>query len=121
MVSVAIFVTVLAAIINVSLGSMSMGKRSEYAYTAYNLAKNHLETLRSMPYSNLANAAETNSYLDANGVSNADGPFIRSTTVTQNYSGDTNLVQLTVSVSYIYRGQQTPYPTSLSTVVFQYG
>ena len=120
MISIVIFLTVLAAIINVSLGSMSMGRRSEFAYTAYNLAKNHMETLRSMPYSTLANAAESDVYLDANGVSDPEGFFIRSTTTAPNFGGDTNLTQVTVSVDYIYRGTQTTTPTQLSAVIFEF-
>ena len=120
MASIAIFVFILSAVMNVAVTSASMGKRSEFAYTAYNLAKNHLETLRSMPYSNLANAAETESYIDANGVSDPDGPYIRSTAISQNYNSDANLIQVTVSVKYIFRGEMTNNPISLSTVIFQY-
>ena len=120
MAAILIFAIVLTGILNLVVGGMSTGKRAEFAYTSYNLAKNHLETLRSMPYSTLVNAAETDVYVDENGVSDQDGSYIRSTAVTPNYNSDANLIQLTVSVDYIFRGVQSQVPTQLSAVVFQY-
>ena len=120
MAAIAIFAIVLTGILNLAVGSMNTGKRAEFAYTAYSLAKNRLETLRSMPYSTLANAAESSVYVDENGVSDPGGAYIRSTAVTPNYNGDANLIQMTVSVDYIFRGVQSQSPTELSAVVFQY-
>jgi len=120
MAAIAIFGIVLAGILNLSASSINTSKRADFAYTAYNLAKNHLETLRSMPYSTLANATESAVYLDNNGVADSEGNFIRSTEVTSSYGGDANLIRLTVSVDYIYRGVQAEYPTELSAVVYQY-
>lgn len=120
MAAMALFAIVLTGILNLAVGSMSTGRRAEFAYTAYNLAKNHLEALRSMPYSTLANAAESDVYVDENGVADGDGFYIRSTTVAPNYDGNADLIQLTVSVDYIFRGVQSETPTELSAVVFQY-
>ena len=120
MAAIAIFGIVLASILNLSASSINTTKRADFAYTAYNLAKNHLETLRSMPYSTLTSAAETEVLLDDNGVADVDGHFIRSTAVTTNYTGDANLIQLIVSVDYIYRGTQAESPTQLTAVVYQY-
>ena len=53
MASILLFALVVGSILNLAIQNMTMGKRSEFAYTSYNLAKNHLETLRSMPFSNL--------------------------------------------------------------------
>ena len=121
MASILLFALVVGSILNLAIQNMTMGKRSEFAYSAYNLAKNQIETLKSMPFSNLTNAAETDTYLDATGTPNADGPFIRNTTVTTNYSGDVNLVQVQVSVTYLWQGTRRANPTQLSTVVFMYG
>ena len=120
MASVLLFALVLGAILNVAVQNMTMGKRSEYAYIAYNLAKNHLETLKSMPFSNLPNASETDTYLDATGTPNADGPFIRNTTITTNYTGDADLVEAQVSVNYNFRGVLRSNATVLTTVIYQY-
>ena len=120
MAAIAIFAIVLTGILNLAVGSMGTGKRAEFAYTSYNLAKSHLETLRSIPYSTLVNAAESDVYVDENGVSDPDGFYIRSTAVTPNFNSDANLIQVTVSVDYIFRGVQSLSPTQLSAVVFQY-
>ena len=120
MAAIAIFAIVLTGILDLAVGNLATGKRAEFAYTVYNLAKNHLETLRSMPYSTLTNAAESDVYVDANGVSDADGLYIRNTEVTSSYGGDPNLIGLTVSVDYIYRGTPSGSPTELSAIVYQY-
>ena len=121
MASVLLFALVVGSLLTLTLQNMTMGKRSEFAYTAYNLAKNHIETLKSMPFSNLANAAETATYLDATGTPNADGPFVRTTTVTTSYTGDVNLVQVQVSVNYLWQGTLSANATQLFAVIFQYG
>ena len=121
MASILLFALVVGSILNLAIQNMTMGKRSEYAYTAYNLAKNHIETLKSMPFSNLANAAETDTYLDATGTPNADGPYVRTTTVATSYTGDVNLVQVQVIVQYLWQGALSANATQLSTVIFMYG
>ena len=120
MAAVFLFALVMGAILDVSVQSMTMGKRSEYAFTAYNLAKNHIETLKSMPFGNLPNADETSTYLDATGAASENGPFVRSTTVTTNYTGDSNLVQIQVSVNYLWKGALSANATQLSSVIFMY-
>ena len=120
MAAILLFSLVVGTILDVSVQSMTMGKRSEYAYTAYNLAKNHLETLKSMPYSNLANAAETDTYIDATDTPNAEGPFIRSTTVTPNYDAHVDLIKVEVKVDYLWKGVRSNNVTRLTNVVFQY-
>ena len=120
MTAILLFSLVMGSILDLSIQNMTMGKRSEYAYTAYNLAKNHIETLKSMPYSNLANAAELETYLDATGDPNENGPFIRKTTVTPNYTGDSNLIQIQVSVNYLWKGVPSSNVTQLTGVVYAF-
>ena len=119
-VSVALFAIVMGSILQVAIQSVTAGRRSEYAYTAFNLAKNHIETLKSMPFSNLANANETDAYIDAADTPNLDGPFIRNTIITSNYTGDANLVQAQVSVDYLWKNSRSGNATQLTTVIFAY-
>lgn len=121
MAAVFIFMIGIVGILGVSVESMRMGKRSEMAYTAYNLAKNHLETLRAMPFSDVASAGETETILDETGVADDDGDFIRSTDIVTNYSGDSDLVEATVTVSYIFQGEESPNPMEISTVIYNAG
>lgn len=120
MAAVLLFSLVIGSLVDVSLQSTGTGKRSEYAYTAFNLAKNHIETLKSMPFSNLVNAFEASTFLDATGAPNLDGPFIRQTTVTPNYAGDPNLVEIQVQVNYLWKGVPSANITQLSNVIFMY-
>lgn len=119
--SVLIFLIGAAAILNVSIGSMRMSKRAEYAYTAYNLAKNHLETLRSMPFGDLSSSDEISTIVDQNGVPDLSGEYLRSTAITTNYSSDSNLVMAKVSVSYVLNGQESAAPMEMSTVIYNSG
>ena len=43
--SILIFMIGIAALLDVFFSSVGMAQRAEHAYTAYNLAKNHLEEL----------------------------------------------------------------------------
>lgn len=120
MVAILVFGLLLGGMMNVTAASITAGKRAEYAYNAYNLAKNHIETLKSMPFTNLANAAETDTYLDVSGTPDDDGDYKRTTTVTTSYSGDANLVQVQVQVDYRIKGAFANKPTTITSVVFQY-
>ncbi|MBI2095020.1 MAG: prepilin-type N-terminal cleavage/methylation domain-containing protein [Candidatus Omnitrophica bacterium] len=118
MAAVLIFMIGLVGILFVSIESMSMTKRAEYAYTAYNLAKNRLETLRAMSFDDLASAEETEVTVDESGVSDEAGNFIRSTAIETGYSGDSDLVSAAVTVSYLFKGQQSGGPMEMSTVIY---
>ena len=120
MVAILIFGVALVGLLDVCSKSILMGKRSDLSYTAYNLAKNHLETLKSSSFSSLSVAAETDTILDSTGVPDPDGAFKRNTSVSTNYSGDSNLVSVTVTVDYQVKGAYSENPVTLSTVVFQY-
>ncbi len=120
MVAILVFGILLGGMISIIVTSITAGKRAEHSYTAYNLAKNHIETLKSMPFSNLANAAETDTYIDASGTADDEGDYKRTTTVTASYTGDANLVQVQVQVDYRIKGAFAGKPTTLTSVVFQY-
>ncbi len=120
MAAILIFGLVLASTLEVCAKSMVMGKRSELSFSAYSLAKSHIETLKSLPFSNLTSAAETDAVINETGVPDVDGIFKRNTAISANYENDSNLVQVTVTVDYQVKGQFANKPASLSAVVFQY-
>jgi Tfp pilus assembly protein PilV len=120
MVSVLLFLLVGGAVLNVCVQSSMTGKRSEVAFTAYNLAKNHIDELRNLPFSSLPNATETETSLNEAGVADPDGTFLRSTSVSANFSGNPNLTRVNVSVDYFVRGHQSANPMSLTTVIYEY-
>ncbi|MBI3252142.1 MAG: prepilin-type N-terminal cleavage/methylation domain-containing protein [Candidatus Omnitrophica bacterium] len=107
MIAVFIFLIGMAGLLDVTIQCSTMGKRAEYAYTAYNLAKNHLERLKTYDFASLASAAETGTAINADGDPDASGSFTRSTTITTSYSNNANLTMAVVSVSYTMRGVQS--------------
>ena len=119
--AILIFMIGIAALLGVFYGSQAMSQRANYAYAAYNIAKNHIEDLRSFSFTDLAVANETSSVVDQNGVDDPAGQYLRTTTVTTSYNGDANLTELDVQVWYVIRGVQSPNPVELTTVIFQNG
>ena len=121
MVSSLVFCIALLALLSIYTQSTSSGLRAEYAYTAHNLARSHLETLRSVSFNDLAAATESSTAINAYGVVDSDGKFLRSTSVSTNYTGDSNLTQVTVSVNYTFRGAQSPSAMQVSSVFYSNG
>ena len=118
MVAVGLFLIGISAIMSVQIQGMTAGKRAAAAYTAYNIAKNHIENLKAFSFSDVASAAETNVSVDENGTPDPDGKYLRSTTVTTSYTGDANLTQVVVSVYYLIQNVQSAQPMQLTTVLY---
>ena len=118
MVAIGLFLIGISAIMSVQIQGMTSGKRAAAAYTAYNLAKNHIENLKAFSFSDVASAAETNVSVDENGTPDPDGKYLRSTAVTTGYTGDANLTQVVVSVYYLIQNVQSAQPMQLTTVLY---
>ena len=120
MMAILVFGVALVGLLDVCAQSILMGKRSQLSYAAYNLAKNRIETLKTMSFGNLPSADETDTILDADAVPDTNGIYKRNTSVTTSYAGDANVTQLTVTVDYKIKNVFAGKPASLSTVVFEY-
>lgn len=119
LVAILVFGIVLVGMLEVCSKGILMGKRSDLSYTAYNLAKNHLEMLKASSFASLGNADETDTLLDPAGVPDPEGQYKRNTEVTTNYNGDADLAAVTVTVDYEVKGTFSENPVTLSTVIFQ--
>ena len=119
--TIMVFMIGISALLGVFYASGAMAKRAQYAYTAYNIAKNHVEDLRAFSFSDLAVANETASVVDQNGVDDPTGQYIRTTTITTSYNSDASLTKIDVQVWYVLRGVQSQTPMQLTTVIFQNG
>lgn len=119
--AVLVFMIGISALLGVFYASAAMAKRAEYAYTAYNIAKNHVEDLKAFSFTDLAIANETASVVDENGVSDSNGEYIRTTAITTSYNSDASLTKIDVQVWYVLRGVQSQTPMQLTTVIFQNG
>ena len=118
MMAVGLFLIGVSAIMSVQIQSMSAGKRAAAAYTAYNIAKSHIENLKSFSFSDVASATENSIYVDENGTPDPDGKYIRSTTVSTSYLGNANLTQVAVSVYFVLKNAQSAQPIQLTTVLY---
>lgn len=121
LVSVLLFSSALVGLVSVCLSGAQMGQRAEKAYVAYNLAKNRIESLKHLSFAELADAEEEETVIDASGTPDLGGEYLRTTTVTSNYSGSANLASVTVEVSYVVRGQQSAQPIEMTSVIYSGG
>ena len=121
MVAILLFLLGIAALLGVITQSVQSAKKAGFTYKAHNLAKSRLETLKSDSFGNLLLWNETATVIDEQGVPTLSGSFVRNTTVAANYTGDSGLAYVKVSVNYIYRGQQSPAPMEASTVIYSNG
>ena len=131
--TVLVFMIGISALLGVFYASSAMAKRAEHAYTAYNIAKNHIEDLKSFSFSDLTATNEDKSVVDENGVSAvglSSGLYVRTTTVTPSYNGDASLALVDVQVWYFLTqsdrqiflaGTTNPTPVEMTTVIFQNG
>ena len=119
--TILVFMIGISAVLGVFYASGTMAKRAQYAYNAYNIAKNHIEDLKAFSFSDLAVANETASAVDQNGVDDTTGQYIRTTTITTSYNSNSNLTEVDVKVWYVLRGVQSQNPMQLTTVVSQNG
>ena len=115
--SVLVFMIGIAALIGVYLQSVTAARRADLFYISYNLAKNHVETLKTISFSNLSSAAEVSSPINQDGVPDLGGDFLRTTTVSTSYSGDANLTQVMVGIKYKMKGAWSVAPVELTTVI----
>lgn len=118
MVAVSVFGIAIGSLLTVYTQAATVSKRSDYAYTSYNLAKNHIERLRASAFSSLSLAVETDTRLNRDGDPDETGQYLRSTTVTPNYANNANLTQVDVNVYYEFKKVKSPQPMSLSTVIY---
>ena len=66
----------------------------------------------------LTDLDETDMIIDSDGVSDPDGGFKRSTTVSPNHSGNARLTRVDVLLTYAHRGQWQDNAAITMTTVF---
>lgn len=98
-----------------------ISKRTGSLYSATNIAKSRLERARVIMdtngFSSLSALSETDTIVDGDGISDTDGDYKRTTTVTENHEGSARLTRVDITVLYKYRKLwNTKAPTTLTTV-----
>ena len=115
--SVLIFMTCTGALMSTMIASKKLSLQSANAYDAYNLAKKRVELLKSVAFTAVANASESDIRIDADGEDDPDGDYSRTTVVTPNYDGRDDLTQVDVTVYYTLNGEFSPTPMEVTTVL----
>lgn len=89
----------LAAIYQAMTYSMYVRQQGHHVYTGAVIANNRVELARNLSFGNLSELAETEVAVDAAGVPNDEGPYHRTTIITQPYDGVASLAQVDVQVA----------------------
>ena len=119
--AVGIIAMVIAGVLIIFAQTVEVSRRINYEYAATNLAKARVERARSVISTNgftaLADMIETEKIIDAEGTSDSDGEFKRSTDVLLSYGGNSRLTQIQVDVVYkIGGGWKDSIPVTMVTV-----
>jgi prepilin-type N-terminal cleavage/methylation domain-containing protein len=117
-ISIALMAIIMTSVVGVMVKGRQASASADYVYTAYNIAKNHIETLRTMSFAELSLANETDTMLNEDGVPDPEGMFKRTTIVTTNYTGNANLAKVDVKATYTAQGKTPAQPIQLTTVVY---
>lgn len=106
--SAVILVLVVAGVLVIFVRTVDISKRIDKEYVATNLAKSRVERARTTKvthgFDSLVDLNETDVIIDSDGVSDPDGEYKRSTTVSTNYNGNARLTKIDVTIVYKYRG-----------------
>ena len=119
MASILLFSVMVGGILSLAVQNMTAGKRGESSYTAFNLVKSRIEVLKSLPFSSVSLAGESDTLINSVGIPEDTGKYKRTTTITTNYLGDPGLVLLSVSVDYKLKGAFVNHPVTVTSVVSQ--
>ena len=107
--SAVILVLVVAGVLVIFVRTVDISKRIDKEYVATNLAKSRVERARTIKvthgFASLVDLNETDVIIGSDGVSDQDGEYKRSTTVTTNYNGNARLTKIEVAIVYKYRNE----------------
>ncbi|MFH1380645.1 MAG: hypothetical protein ABIH57_00540 [Candidatus Omnitrophota bacterium] len=120
--SAVIMSLVLTGVLLILVNTVSISGRINADYAATHLAKARIERARTVMATNgfdaLVDLDETDTIIDSDGVSDPEGSFKRSTTISANYNGNARLTRIDVSAVYAYRGQWRNDATVAMTTIF---
>lgn len=106
--SAVILVLVVAGVLVIFVRTVDISKRIDKEYVATNLAKSRVERARTTKvthgFDSLVDLNETDVIIGSDGVSDPDGEYKRSTTVSTNYNGNARLTKIDITIVYKYRG-----------------
>ena len=124
MVSVFLVTLLAGAVLALLIQNMKIGDTIDYNYAAVNIAKSRMDRVRELRrdygFDNLSVAGEINTKVDRNGTPDAAGDFTRTTTITANLDGNSNLAKVEVAVSYKSTGDVSTSTITLTSILSPY-
>ena len=116
-VSAAILGIVVISVVATIAQSSVFSRRIDHVYTSNNLAKKRMDDLKRYLVGDLADrAAETDVRIDSNGDLDANGDYIRTTEITENYDSNPYLIKVKVSVDRFLDGAAYGSPAVIETL-----
>ena len=115
LVAVALLMIATLAIIAAVVQSVTLTETADKIYTSSILAQKRIDLLKNFVFSDLpGNAPETDTVIDVNADGTTD--FMRTTTITEDFDGYSNLLQVKVSVDRVEDGSKSGHPVIMETV-----
>ena len=118
LVSVLVVSIVLSVVLVVVSQSVVNTRVVDMVYTASNLARQRVDTIKRLPFSDLERAGEeTDTRVDEYGSVDASGDYSRITVVTGSHLGNPYLTRIRVSVDRYVDGSLSGNPVVVDTLV----
>lgn len=121
LVEVVVSAALVALIVSVVVFTVSQSavdsSKLDMIYTASNLARKHMDSLKTVNFRDLADLApETDVRVNAEGDADADGDYVRSTEVYEDWNSNPYLTKIKVSVDRVVDGEASGRPVMIETL-----
>lgn len=114
-VAVALVVIATLAILAAVTQSISFTETADKIYTSSILAQKRIDLLKNFVFNDIPTSApETDTHIDVDADSTTD--YMRTTTITENFDGYSNLIHIKVSVDRVIDGEKSGHPVVMETV-----
>jgi prepilin-type N-terminal cleavage/methylation domain-containing protein len=118
LVSVLVVSIVLSVVLVVVSQSVVNTQVVDMVYTASNLARQRVDSIKRLPFSDLKRAGEeTDTRIDEYGVADASGDYSRTTVITESHLGNPYLTEVSVSVDRYVDGALSGNPVVIDTLI----
>jgi type II secretory pathway pseudopilin PulG len=120
LVSVLLIAVVTVAVLATLANSITFSEKADVIYEASLLAQQRLDLLKNVTFNDIADVGEeTDTELDTDGDTVTD--FFRTTAITENYDGYSDLIKVKVSVYKAVSGVKTGTPVIMETLYSEAG
>ncbi len=116
-VAAALVTLIVSTVVVIVAQSAVNSNRLDMIYTSSNLAKKHMDDLKAMSFRDLPDMApESNVRIDLYGEADANGDYMRTTEVDEDWGSNVYLTKVKVSVYKIVDGQASGHTVVIETL-----